>query len=421
MQKYTLKNGTRIILTPLRGTEAVTILVLYSVGSRHETEDIAGISHFLEHMMFKGTTKRPDTLALSKELDQVGAQFNAYTSMDNTGYWIKVNSEHINLGLDMLSDMLHNSKLDKEEIDREKGTIIEEINMYEDTPKMNIENLIMEILFKGNSLARNVAGSKKTVSKTTRENMLKYWQKNYTPKNCVISIAGKININQVKKDIEKKFGDEVFNNKKNSFEKFKEFQTQPQIKLQYKKTEQVHLSFGFTGPKLADKDLMAVQLLGVILGGSMSSRLFINIRERHGLCYYIRASHDATQDTGMFNISAGLDKKRIFKAIELILEEVRKIKNQGITIEELKKAQEFLKGHLILGMEDSSSVADWYGRQELMLGKIKTPTEKIKLIMSVKKTALDAVAKKIFQTNKLNLALIGPFKNAQEFLKIIKI
>ncbi len=421
MQKYTLKNGTRVILTPLKGTEAVTILVLYGVGSRHETEDIAGISHFLEHMMFKGTTKRPNTLVLSKELDQVGAQFNAYTSTDNTGYWIKVNSEHINLGLDMLSDMLHNSKLEEEEISREKGTIIEEINMYEDTPRRQVENLLMNIVFKGNTLARDIAGSKETVSQTTRQKMLNYWQTKYTPKNCIISIAGKFNQTQVENNIAKYFDKEVKENKKNTFIKFQEFQTVPQLKLHFKKTEQVHLSFGFTGPKLADKDLMATQLLGIILGGSMSSRLFINIRERHGLCYYIRATHDPVQDTGIFSISAGLDKKRIFKAIKLILEEIRKIKNQGVSIEELKKAQEFLKGHLILEMEDSSSVADWYGRQELMLGKTKTPTEKIKLIMSVKKTALDAVARKIFQTNKINLALIGPFKNEQEFLKIIKI
>ncbi len=421
MQKYTLKNKTRVILTPLKGTKAVTILVLYGVGSRYESEELAGMSHFLEHMMFKGTTKRPNTLALSKELDQVGAQFNAYTGKDQTGYWIKVNSEHLDLGLDMLSDMLHNSKFDAEELNREKGTIIEEINMYEDTPARHVESLLEEIVFKGNTLARDIAGSKKTVSSTTREKMLAYWQKKYSPQSCVISIAGKFNLNQLKKNLVKYFGQEMSQSKKKSFVKFREFQNKPQLKLQYKKTEQVHLSFGFTGPKLADKDLMATQLLSVILGGSMSSRLFINIRERHGLCYYIRASHDPVQDTGIFNISAGLDKKRIFTAIELILEEIRKTKNQGITLEELSKAKEFLKGHLILEMEDSSSVADWYGRQELMLNKTKTPEEKIKQLMAVKKTFIDAVAKKIFQTSKLNLALIGPFKKEQEFLKLLKI
>lgn len=421
MQKHTLKNGTRIILHPQKETKAVTILVLYGVGSRYESENLAGISHFLEHMMFKGTTRRPNTLALTKELDQVGAEFNAYTSVDHTGYWIKVNSEHLDLGLDMLSDMLHNSKFEIEEINREKGTIIEEINMYEDTPRRQVDNELMKIVFKGNALARDIAGYKKTVNSTTREKMVAYLNSHYTPKNCVISIAGKFNVVQVQKYIAKYFGQTDNQDKKNNFIKFKEHQTSPQLEIKYKKTEQVHLSFGFPGFKISDSNLLATQILATILGGSMSSRLFINIRERHGLCYYINASHDAVEDTGIFQIKAGLDKKRILPAIKLILDEIRNIKNKGISHEELNKAKEFLKGHLILEMEDSSSVADWYGKQELMLGKLKTPEEKIKEIMAVKKTVVDKVAKEIFQNKKLNLALIGPYKNEQVFLKLLKI
>ena len=421
MQKYILKNGTRVILSPQKETKAVTVLVLFGVGSRYETDDIAGISHFLEHMMFKGTARRPNMLALSKELDQVGAQFNAFTSKDHTGYWIKVNSEHLALALDMLSDMLQNSKFEAEELKREKGTIIEEINMYEDTPTRRVESLLEEIVFKGNTLGRDIAGSKKTVQNTTREKMLQYLQKHYTPKNCVISLAGNIKNKSAREMIEKYFGISDRINQKNQFKKFIPFQKKPQLKLHYKKTEQVHLSLGFIGPKLTAKDLMATQLLSVILGGSMSSRLFINIRERQGLCYYIRAVHEGAQDTGIFSVAAGLDKNRIYEAINLILEELRKVKKHGITKEELIKAQEFLKGHLILEMEDCSSVADWYGRQELLVGKIKTPEQKIAEIMKVTKKQIDASARNIFQTQKMNLALIGPYKNEKEFKKFLKI
>ncbi|HPI67162.1 MAG TPA: pitrilysin family protein [bacterium] len=421
MQKYTLKNGTRVILTPQKETQAVTVLVLYGVGSRYESEEVAGISHFLEHMMFKGTTRRPNTLALSKELDQVGAQFNAFTGKDHTGYWIKVNGEHLELALDMLSDMLYNSKLETTEIEREKGTIIEEINMYEDTPMRHVETLLEEIVFKGNFLGRDIAGSKKSVKNTTREKMLAYLKNHYTPLNCVISIAGNLNLALTKKMLLKYFGQRANRDEKNKFLPFVSSQKKPQLKLQYKKTEQVHLTFGFLGPQLNDHDLVAAQLLSVILGGSMSSRLFINIRERHGLCYYIRATHDALEDTGLFTIAAGLDKKRINQAITLILKEVQLIKNKGITPAELNKAQEFLKGHLILEMEDSANVSEWYARQELFLNKSKTPEQKIKEVMAVTKNQVDLVAKKIFKNEKINLALIGPYQTTKEFEKLLSL
>jgi len=421
MQKYILNNGTRVVLAPQKNTKAVSVLVLFGVGSRYESDDIAGISHFLEHMMFKGTHRRPNTLALSKELDQVGAQYNAFTAKDQTGYWIKVNSEYLDLALDMLSDMLQNSKFESEELEREKGTIIEEINMYEDTPKRRVGEILESIVFKGNTLGRDIAGSKKTVKGITQEKMLCYLKKHYTPKNCVISVAGDIKTDVAKKNIKKYFGIIGLVNKKNQFRKFISFQKIQQLKLHYKKTEQVHLAFGFTGPKLTDKRLLHSQILALILGGFMSSRLFINIRERQGLCYYIHSDYEAVQDTGIFSIAAGLDKNRIYEAINLILEEVRKIKNQGISLEELNKAQEFLKGHLILEMEDSSSVAEWYGRQELLVGKIKTPEEKIKEVMAVTKAQVEAIARDIFQTKKINLALIGPYKDEGKFKKFLRI
>lgn len=410
-----------VLLTPQKETKAVTVLVLVGVGSRYESDKIAGISHFLEHMMFKGTQKRPTTLDLSKELDQVGAEYNAFTSEDRTGYWIKINSEHLELALDMLSDMLSNSKLEEKEIRREKGTILEEINMYEDDPRRYSGILLGETIFKGNSLGRDIAGSKQTVRATNRAKMLRYKNEHYTAKNMVISVAGNLKEKVTQELIDKYFGTGFKNKDLIKFDKFKSTQTEPQINLKYKDSAQAHLAFGFLGPGLKSKDLKTAQLLSIILGDSMSSRLFINIRERHGLCYYIFCRPDLYQDIGSLDIHAGLDKKRIYKAVELILKELRKIKTEGVTNEELKKAQEFFKGKLILNLEDSHDIAAWYGGQQLLIGKTKTPQEKIKEIMSVKKDDVDHLAKKIFQTKKINLALIGPFKDKNKFEELLKI
>jgi len=420
-QKYKLKNGTRVILVPQKNTKAATVLVLFGVGSRYEKESEAGISHFLEHVMFKGTTKRPNTLVLSQELDAIGAEFNAMTGKEATGYYVKANAEHLDLAVEILADMLFNSKFEEEEIKRESGTIIEEINMYEDAPAKMSDALMEKIIFKNNNLEREILGFKKTVAATTRAKIVNYKEKHYLPTNCVVAITGNVNGLKTKKIVEKYFGKKAENKKKLNFEKFKEFQKAPQVKLKYKKTEQVHLAFGLTGPKAKDKDFLAGQILSVILGGSMSSRLFINIRERHGLCYYIRSSFDSYQDVGVFSIVAGLDKKRIFSAIDLILAEIRKIKKNGITKDELKKAQEFLKGHIILEMEDSAAVAEWFGRQEILFNQNKTPEQKIAEVMKVTKKQVDAVARKIFKTEKLNLAIIGPYRNEKEFKKLLKI
>jgi predicted Zn-dependent peptidase len=394
--------------------------VLFGIGSRYEKENEAGISHFLEHMMFKGTTQRPNTLILSQELDGIGAEFNAFTSKDVTGYYIKANSEHLARAIEILSDMLFNSKMEQAEIEREKGTIIEEINMYEDNPKNQAEEALEKILFEKNSLGREVAGTKKTVAAVNQQSLLSYWQKNYQPQRCVITVAGNLIENKTKKSLEKFFGRAQASARSVNFIKFKPQQKQPRLFLKYKKTEQAHLTLGFIGPKFGEPDFLAAKLLGVILGGSMSSRLFINIRERHGLCYYIRASHDTYEDVGATYLQAGLDKKRIYLAIKMIFAELKKIKT-GVSPAELKKAKEFIKGHIIMEMEDSAAVADWYGKQELFYRQHKTPAERIKELEKVTVSALTRVARKIFVNQKINLAIVGPYRSVAEFKKLLKI
>ncbi len=424
-EKYKLSNGARVMLVPQKNTKAITLLVLFGVGSRYENRKIAGLAHFLEHMMFKGTVRRPNALALSKEFDAAGAIYNAYTTKDQTGYWIKINAEHLNLACDLLTDVLHNSKFQAEEIEREKSTVIEEINMHEDDPKDVSNILLEEILFKNNSLGRHIAGSKKIVKDFSREKLVSFWRAHYFPQNMVLVVAGNFKTARARKLIQKHFVEKstLVNRTKKKFKKFNFVQRgrQPTVKLKYKKTEQAHLSLGFPAPRYGQKDFWATRLLSIILGEGMSSRLFINIREKYGLCYYIYSALDGYQDVGALGVFAGLDKKRIYQALNLIMAELRKIKDKGISREELKRAQEGLKGRLILRLEDSAALASWYGEGELLFSRPETPEERIRAIMKVKKSEVEAVAKKVFQPGKLNLALVSPCRETQSIKKIINL
>jgi len=421
MHKYKLDNGLTVLLTPQASTKAVTILILAGVGSRYESDKLAGISHFLEHMMFKGTPTRPTAFSISQELDSVGAEYNAYTTLDHTGYWIKINSEHTEKGMDILSDMIWNSKLEQKEINKESGTIIEEINMYEDDPRRDVEDVMLSVTYAGNTLGRLVIGFKETVKSITSSQMKKYKKEYYTPNNLVLSIAGDIDLNITKELVNKYFNQNIKQTVKKKFVPFKNIQSKPRLKVKYKDSHQAHLSFGFVGPKYIDKNVEAARILSVVLGGSMSSRLFMNIREKRGLCYFIRASADSFQDTGLIEIHAGLDKTKISEAIKLILLELNKIKSKGISAKELSKAKEIIKGRTILDLEESSSVADWYGRQQLLINKTETPEQIFAKIDKISTADIQRLAHQIFQTKKINLALIGPFKDEKEFSKLLKI
>jgi predicted Zn-dependent peptidase len=422
-QKFLLKNGFPVILVPQAG-KSLTLLVLYKVGSRYEDLKINhGVSHFIEHLMFKGTRKRPTTLDISKELDNIGAEFNAYTAKDHTGYWIRANAAKVELASDILSDMLINSTFDKDEINREKGVIIEEIKMYEDQPMYYAEMLFEQLVFKGNTLATDIAGTEKSVSQMTRKNIMDYLNSFYVPGNAVIVVAGKIN-KKLKSILSKKFvhapGREygVFSNQ---FEPFVNNQREKRILLNYKNTKQVHLAMGFPAYSYFHNDLYALHILSIILGGNMSSRLFINVRERQGLCYYIKSQADIYEDTGNLMIRAGLDMNKIDQAIKIIITELKNLKTKGVEQKEIKMAKEFLKGRMILHLEESNHLAEFYGRQFILTDKILTPNQKIKKIDEVTKAQVDKVAKDIIKTEKLNLAMISPFKDKKKFLKLLKI
>jgi len=414
-KKTVLKDNLRVILVPRKDTAAVTLLVLFGVGSRYENRRISGVSHFVEHLMFKGTKKRPNTLAISKELDGIGAEYNAFTSKDYTGYYIKADARHLALAVEVLSDMLLNSKFDSEEIEREKRVIIEEINMYEDNPMMYVEDLLEQTIYGDQPMGWSIAGWRKTVSALTRAEIIKYFKHHYHPKNAVVILAGQVDQKAVSL-LAKKF--KLIKAKKTKFAAVKLKQKIQQIKVLAKTTEQLQVALGFSAYAYNNPKLYALNILAVILGGNMSSRLFLSVRERQGLCYFIRASLNIYQDTGSLVIQAGLDKSRIKQALTLILSELVKIK-AGVTLEELKRAKEFLRGKVALDLEDSSALAQFFGNQELLQGKIKTPAEKMAKLDLVTLKQVKAVAQEILVKNKLNLAVIGPNLKKQELEKII--
>lgn len=420
--KKTFPNGLKAIVAPLKDTKTITLLVLVKVGSRYEKLTLNGVSHFIEHMMYKGTAKRPTTLHISKELDGVGAEFNAFTGKDQTGYYIKINHEKNRLAFDILSDMLKNSLFDSTELNRERKVIEEEINMYKDNPQIYIESLFEELLYgEKNSLGQLISGPKSVIRGVPRAQILNYKKKYYQPQNMLVIIAGKINQTQGFNLIKKYFNFGRSQNKIPAFAKVKVIQNTPRAKVEYKDTEQVQLCLGFPAYSYFHKNLETLFLLTIILGGNMSSRLFINIRERLGLCYFIRSSINIYEDTGNFVIQAGLDKKRIKQAITKILEEVQKIKEQGITPDELEKAKEHFKGRLTLQMEDSEQIAAWFGTQQLLAGKTLTLEQRFKRIEKVKLNDVQMVAKDVFKTAKINLALVGPFKQKGEFIRLLKL
>ncbi|MCX6746141.1 MAG: pitrilysin family protein [Candidatus Parcubacteria bacterium] len=422
-QKFELKNGLPVILVPKKESQSVAVFLIYKVGSRFEKEKKHfGLSHFIEHLMFKGTKKRPTTLDISKELDSIGADFNAYTSKDHTAYHIKANAENLDLACDILSDMLNNSLFEAKEIAKEKGVVIEEIKMYEDQPIQYAEILCEENLFKGSDLEHNIAGTIEAIKNTSRNDLLNYLNSYYAPQNAVLVVVGKINKN-IKKILHKYFSRQGFGKKfsNSNIMPFALKQKEPRIVLNYKKTNQAHLALGFPAYSYFHPDLYAFYLLAIILGGNMSSRLFIEVREKQGLCYYIRAQADVYEDTGDLMIRSGLDITKLDKALQIIFKNLKEIKEKGITTEELAKAKKFVKGRLTLQLEELNDVADFYGREFILAKRILTPEQKIGKIMAVTKKQVNKVAREIFRKEKLNLVLISPFKDKKQILKYIKI
>ena len=426
-QKTVLKNGLRVVTVPMPAVQSVTVMVLVGAGSRYEEKRVAGLSHFLEHMAFKGTKKRPTTLEIASLVEGIGGEFNAGTSKDNTSYYIKTASKHLPLILDVLSDMLLNSLFKEEEIEKEKGVILEEMNMREDMPIYKVGEVFETLLYGKTPLGRRIIGEKEAIKSLKRKDFLEYLHRYYAPGNCVVVIAGSAGeIRNSKFEIRNLVEKNLGHWKKQPFKQFEKAsdqQKKPALEVVYKKTEQAHLCLGVRAYRQDHPDRFALSVLGVILGGGMSSRLFIEVREKRGLAYYVRSTSERFQDVGYFVTQAGVDLKRIEEAIDVILKEYDKVRGSRFEVrgKELKKAKEFLKGRLILELEDSKNIASLYGTQEILQNEIKTADELMQKIEKVTKEDIFRVAKDIFRQEKLNLAVIGPFKNRQQFEKLLRL
>lgn len=417
-KKTTLKNGLRIITVPQKGTQAVTVLVLVGTGSKYETKEVNGISHFLEHMYFKGTKKRPSSLAVSESLDKIGGVYNAFTSEEFTGYFAKIAATHFETALDWVSDIYLNSLLPKKEIEKERGVIVEEINMYLDTPMIYIGELWRRLLYGDQPAGWDIAGTKETIAKISREQILNYMKSQYVAQNTIVCVAGKISPKKATNKIKSYFSKIKTTEPKTKLPVI-ERQEEPKILLFSKKTDQTHLVLGVRTYNLFHPQRYTLELLEIILGGMMSSRLFIEVREKLGIAYYIRTSAEANPDTGYLVTQAGVDNKKIDKAILTILKEYKKISQKKIPNSELKKAKDNLKGKLALILESSDAKASFYAGQELLEKRILTPEKIFKIIDKVTANDILKVAKDIFQPKKLNLALIGPFKDKDKFQKLL--
>lgn len=414
------QDGSVVLLVPKKDTQAATFEVLYKVGSRQEPDSLSGVSHFIEHLMFKGTTKRPHTADIAKELDSVGAEYNAFTGKEHTGYYVMADQKHLPMAVDTLADMLHNSKLEAEEIDRERGVIVEEINMYEDNPLMYIDDVFENLLYQGSLLGRSIAGTREIIKNVPRESLWRYYQKYYYHGNAVLGVAGNFNQTKFLRLLDKLFPI----TKKQARVTIKPVkiaqQKQAALAIVKREVEQVQLMLGFRAMRAKDKRFLSLQVLANILGGTMSSRLFIQIRERLGLCYFVRAEVNGYEDISSLAIHAGLNKAKIYEALEAIKVELNKIQQDGVTMAELRQAKDNMRGRLILRLESSHNYLNFLSAQELWGQPIKDINVVLRELEAISLSQINKLAKDIIAWPQSNLAIIGPFAENNKFLKILK-
>jgi len=417
-KKTTLKNGLRVITAPMQDTQTATVVIMVGVGSRYETEKEAGLSHFIEHMFFKGTQKRPTTLAIGEEMDAIGGEYNAFTSKDKTGYFAKVDAKHLDTALDVVSDIFLNSKIEDKEIEKEKGAIIQELNMYEDTPLSNVGDVFEKMLYGKHPLGREIIGYKKTIRSFVRRDFMDYMSRFYVANDTVICVAGKFDEKKIIVQVEKYFAG-MPRGRKAGINTVKEKQNRPSVSVKYKKTDQTHFILGTRAHDENHKDRFALGLLSIILGGNMSSRLFIEVREKLGLAYYIRTGTESFPDCGYLSTQAGVEHRNLPLAVQTILREYKKIAARPVSDKELKRAKDFVKAKNVMGLEASDEVAMFFIDQEIRRKKIMTIQEIFSKIDKVSVGDIQRVAKNIFRKNSLNLAIIGPHKNLKKLQKIL--
>lgn len=399
------KNGLTVIASNMPHMASVTLGVWIGVGGRHETEKQSGISHLIEHMLFKGTHSR-STKQLKEAIEGVGGAFNGFTSDEVTCYMVKVPSRFMDLGVDILSDMVMDPRVDEADLVKEKFVVCEEIKMYRDQPADHVLDVLGELMWPGSALGRPLTGTMSTVKSLTRNDIVKFKEKNYHPSNIVIAAAGNVQAEKLFKRAMKRFTPEK-KRKKPSFKKVRGVQKAGRIRVCRGDTSQTHIALGFHVPGDTVRERFNAKLMNVILGGNMSSRLFEELREKHGLCYDIASSYKRHSDVGELHVHAGVDNRNAVRAVTAIFNEIRVLRDAGVTEEELGRAKEYAKGQFLLGMESTSSRMMWIGDRIMVHGNVPEVKDVLKRIDSVTPEGIRRVSEKIFSGSSANLAMIG--------------
>ncbi|MBI4123040.1 MAG: insulinase family protein [Parcubacteria group bacterium] len=418
LKKTNLQNGLRVLTFPQESSESLTVLVLVGTGSKNETKEQNGISHFLEHMFFKGTAKRPTPIAVAEVLDRVGGTYNAFTSEDYTGYYAKVDARHFELSLDWVADIFLASLLPAEEIEKEKGVVMEELHMRNDSPMSRAQILWRQLLYGDSPAGWNIVGTKESVTGLTRQDLVAYVNSQYVGSNTVVCLAGKIPADAEQRVAEKfkSVPAADFRHKAPVAEK----QTEPGLLVEDRKTDQVHLRLGVRAYSLSDPRRYAQEILATVLGGMMSSRMFTEVREKRGLAYYVSTDSETDPDTGFVVTAAGVKKENVEDAVKVMLEEYRKTATERIPAEEFQKAKDNLRGKLALSLESSDAKASFYGLQELLEKETYALEQVYDRISAVTQDDVLRLAQDIFKPAKLNCALVGPAPNRERLTKLLK-
>jgi predicted Zn-dependent peptidase len=416
-EKTVLPNGLRVLTAPMPQAKSVACFVMLAAGSRYETRDTNGIAHFSEHMFFKGTERRPSAREIAGEIDAIGGEFNAFTGKEYTGYYVKCAAEHRDVALDVLVDMLRHSKFDPEEIEREKGVIVEEMNMYYDTPREYLEGVYDELLYGDQPLGWDIIGRKETVRGATRETFLGYLDRWYRAPRMVAGVAGAVGDDVVAR-VEELLGD-VGDGSTGEPAPVEWEQAEPRVKIHSKQSDQAHVRLGVHSYPLGHPDRYALSVLATVLGGGMSSRLFSEVRERRGLAYYIYGYNQGYTDTGTLFAQGGVDINRIDEAVATVVAEFGRIAREPVSEDELVKARNFGKGRLVLSLEDPRGLVVFGLRSEVLEGRIREPDEVLAGLDAVTVDDVQRVAQDIVREHRLNLAVIGPFDDADRFERLL--
>lgn len=420
-----LRNGLEVLLAPMPKSPTVTAVILFKTGSRYEEEKYSGISHFLEHMVFKGNKVYPTPHEVAVVVDALGGSYNAFTSKEFTGFHIKVGTEFLDIALKWLGALVTKPLIKASDAEMERNVILEEINMYNDTPIMQIGDIFEELVFSGNTLGRSVIGTKKSLDNVKNTTLAKYFQENYFPANAVLALAGNLgNLNGLYKKISQGDTFKFPRSRKKALNKLagRVAGRNKKVKIVYKKTDQTHLILGAETFSYYDKRRYALAVISTIMGGSMSSWAFTEIREKRGLAYYVRSSAELHQDTGSYSINAGLNNNKLELAIKEIMKLYKRIRSKPVTSQELKRAKDHLIGGTLLERETSSDIAFILGSDMATRGEVTPLSKEVKIIKSISSGDIKKIATEFFAPEKLRLAMIGPWNKKDEarFVKLIK-